>query len=126
MQIVILTERCRDYEVGSRGVKEHATNEPDLAGLFWEVDVCNQAQKGWLVLIEHPRFQRTIYVRRTVEVNAQYTTSRKSQDEDIVGYLGSNKVGRNGELKLYSFNFENRQGLLFYILHLGRDIKLHP
>ena len=125
MQIVVLTERCRDYEVRSGRVKEHAANEPDLARLFWEVDVCNEARRYWLVLIEHPRVQRTIYVRRTVKVNAQYTTSRKSQDEDIIGYLSSNKVRRNGELKLYSFNLENRQGVFFDILHLVEEFKLH-
>ena len=124
MQIVILTERCGDYEVGSGRVKEHAANEPDLGRLLWEVDICNQTRRYWSVLMEDPRVQQTIYVRRTVEVNAQYTTSRKSQDEDIVGYLGSNKVGRNGELKLYSFDFEDRQGLLFHILHLVEDFKL--
>ena len=52
MQIVVLTERCRDYKVRSGRVKEHAANESDLARLLGEVNVCNEARKYWLVLID--------------------------------------------------------------------------
>lgn len=40
--------------------------------------------------LEH---ERTIYILRVIQVNAQNATSREGQDKDIVGNLSSYEIG---------------------------------
>lgn len=51
----------------------------------------------------------TINVTRTVEIYAQDAASGQSEDKDIVGDLGSDKVRGDGELQLHSLHLEDWQ-----------------
>src|SRR6266566_1068161 len=59
-----------------------------------------------------PGEQRTIYIFRPVEVDPENAPVREGKDEDIVGDLGGNKGGRDGELELDALDVEDGQRIL--------------
>jgi len=58
----------------------------------------------------------TINIRRIIQVYSKNPSIRESQDQDVVGNLRGNKVGRNRELETDFLHVENGKRILVEIL----------
>lgn len=118
MQIIVLPQGSRDQKVGGRRIQEKATYKASLGGLLGKVDICvGDGPSVWAKAGKTVR-QRTVNVSRIVQIYAQYATCRKGKDQDIVGYLSSDKVRCDRELELHAFDVKDRQGGFCCILEV--------
>lgn len=115
MKVVVLAEGSGDDQVGRRRVKEHATDEACFGRFLGKVDIYAgidlASQLPRTVSRSHGDTALTVNVFRGIQVNPENSTGRQSQNQDIVGHLRRDEIGRYGELELNALDIEYRKGI---------------
>lgn len=108
MEVVVLPERGANDQMGRRRVEEHATDQTNLGGLLWQVDIWGNDKLNQPTIIgtEGGKLP-TVDIRRTVQINAQDPPRREREHQDIVCNLCRYKVRGEGELELHPLHIED-------------------